>query len=85
MSSEASFVEEDGYLVDHNLKMLFTKTSETSGIPGCPPGKVFYTDQHGISLTQSSGYEWISRNLKLEVFSNNKDDYIMWQLDHQTG
>lgn len=80
---EASFVEEDGYLVDHNLKMLFTKTSETSGIPGCPPGKVFYTDQHGISLTQSSGYEWISRNLKLEVFSNNKDDYIMWQLEHQ--
>ena len=47
-----NFRKEGDYLVDHELKLLFKPTSETQtdGIPGCPTGKVLYTDQKNIVL-----------------------------------
>ena len=82
---EGTFVEEDGYLVDHQHKVLFRKTSEISGLAGCPPGKIFYTDQRGMALTQSEGFSWIDRQLDMAVWSDQKDDYIVFMQEQAAG
>ena len=82
---EGSFTKESDHLVDHNLKLLFKVTGETSGIPGCPPGKVLYTDSPDIVLTKQSGFPWIDRQLDLAIYSDQKDDYVMFVQEQAAG
>ena len=82
---EGNFVHENGYLVDHQLKLLFKTTGENSGLPGCPPGKLVYTEQRGIVLSKNSGYPWIDRQLDLATWSDQKDDYIAYTLERAAG
>ena len=82
---EGNFVHENGYLVDHQLKLLFKTTGENSGLPGCPPGKLVYKEQRGIVLSKNSGYPWIDRQLDLATWSDQKDDYIAYTLERAAG
>jgi len=82
---EGNFVHENGYLVDHQLKLLFKMTGENAGLPGCPPGKLVYTEQRGIVLSKNSGYPWIDRQLDLATWSDQKDDYIAYTLERAAG
>lgn len=82
---EGNFVHENGYLVDHQLKLLFKMTGENAGLPGCPPGKLVYTEQRGIVLSKNSGYPWIDRQLDLATWSDQKDDYIAYTLEQAAG
>ena len=38
---EGNFLEENGHLVDHELKLIFKVTGEKGGLTGCPPGKLY--------------------------------------------
>lgn len=83
-----NFRKEGDYLVDHELKLLFKPTSETQtdGIPGCPTGKVLYTDQKNIVLSETmDGFPWIDHQIDLLLYSNQKDDYLMYTLEKQTS
>ena len=82
---EGSFSKENDHLVDHSLKLLFKVTGETSGIPGCPPGKVLYTDSPDIVLTKQGGFPWIDRQLDLAIYSDQKDDYVMFTQEQAAG
>ena len=82
---EGTFAHENGYLVDHQLKLLFKTTGENSGLPGCPPGKLMYTEQRGIVLSKNSDYPWIDRQLDLATWSDQKDDYIVYTLERAAG
>ena len=82
---EGTFVHENGYLVDHELKLLFKTSGENSGLPGCPPGKLIYTEQRGIVLSKNNGYPWIDRQLDLATWSDQKDDYIVYTLERAAG
>ena len=80
-----SFSKESDHLVDHKLKLLFKVTGETSGIPGCPPGRVWYTDSPDIVLTKQGGFPWIDRQLDLAIYSDQKDDYVMFVQEQAAG
>ena len=80
-----TFVEENGFLVDHSLKLLFKVTGENQGLAGCPPGKLMYTEQRGIVLSKNTEYPWIDRQLDLNLWSDQKDDYITYQMEKATG
>ena len=82
---EGSFSKENGHLVEHDLKLLFKVTAETSGVPGCPPGKVLYTDSPEIVLTKQGGFPWIDRQLDLAIYSDQKDDYVMFIQEQAAG
>ena len=82
---EGTFAHENGYLVDHQLKLLFKVTGENSGLPGCPPGKLMYTEQRGIVLSKVKGYPWIDRQLDIATWSDQKDDYIVYTMERTAG
>ena len=79
------FTKENGFLVDHKLKLLFKITGENAGLPGCPPGKLMYTEQRGIVLSQNRDYKWIDRQIDLTLFTDQKDDYIVYKLEQAAG
>ena len=82
---QGTFVHENGYLVDHKLKLLFKVTGENAGLPGCPPGRLMYTEQRGIVLSANRDYPWIDRQIDLTVFTDQKDDYIVYTLERAAG
>ena len=82
---EGNFLEENGHLVDHELKLIFKVTGENGGLPGCPPGKLYYTEQRGVTLTKGSDYKWIDRQLDFTIYSDQKDDYITFMMEKMTG
>ena len=69
---EGNFVKENGFLVDHKLKLLFKVTGENGGLPGCPPGKLMYTEQRGVVLSKNREYGWIDRQLDMITWSDQK-------------
>ena len=82
---EGTFVEENGLLVDHKLKLLFRVTGENAGLPGCPPGKLTYTEQRGMVLSKNRDYPWIDRQMDMTIWSDQKDDYIVYKLEEAAG
>ena len=82
---EGTFIKENGLLVDHKLKLLFKVTGENAGLPGCPPGKLVYTEQRGMVLSKNRDYPWIDRQMDIATWSDQKDDYIVYQLEQAAG
>ena len=81
-----NFEKEGDFLVDHNLKLLFKPTDTTEGVIGCPPGSVIRTDQSDIVLTKTmEGYKWIDHQFDPIIYTNQKDDYLMYTLEKQTA
>ena len=79
------FSKENGYLIDHKLKLLFKSTGVAQGLTGCPPGDLIYTEQRGVVLSKNRDYPWIDRQIDLTLFSDQKDDYIVYTLEQAAG
>ena len=79
---EGDFEVEAPFLIEHSKKLLFKTTEENQGLPGCPPGKIWYTEQRGIVLSRMKDYKWIDRNVDIISYSDNKDDYIMYTVSY---
>ena len=56
---EGEFQLQNSYLIDHQQKLLFQTRDESPTQEGCPPGKLFHTQQKGIILLKQKDYPWL--------------------------
>ena len=78
------FVSEQGWIVEHNAKLLF-KISETGQAPfGCPPGDIYHTEYADLYLTKEKNYPHIDEAIEIGLYVKQSSDYVLYEAERLT-
>ena len=82
----AEMIQDGGYLIDPERKVLCKKEHQMPVTPECGLATLWSTEYENIFLTQDSG-EWreMGEDLDLSKYFKERDDFIMWRLEERLG
>ena len=75
--------KEDGFLIDHDSKILFDAESAIPAPPNCPDSKIYATEYPEFYLTKNKDFERSVDVLRIADFIANRDNYLAFILEKE--
>ena len=73
--------KEDGFLIDHENKILLNVTSPIPSAPNCPRSTIYPTEYKDFFITQNPDYIQSVDILRITDFVSNRDNYLAFVLE----
>ena len=83
---DTRLVSEDGYLVDHQKKLIFKKKASHNFQPSCGSGEYVETEYRNIYLTRAHNLRMEAvQEIDISIYLNSRSDYLMFQVEKMIG
>ena len=80
---EIQLTNENGFLVDHSNKLLFSKEDHARLGAPCPSGTLYYTEYSQLYLTDSSEFEFV-KELDISMYIKTRSNYANYISEQRT-
>ena len=79
------FTTENGWLVEHNAKLLFKIVDSSQAPFGCPTGQIYHTEYADLYLTKEEHYPHIEESIEIGLYVKQSSDYVLYQTERMTN
>ena len=80
---EIQLQNENGLLVDHGNKLIFTKEDRARMGAPCPVGNLYYTEYSDLYLSEESEFDFV-RELSMSLYVKTRSNYANYIMEQRT-